>query len=46
MHEVLPLEQAALAHQKTTVGEMGKIALVPSAFLGATSFLPRRGPYK
>ena len=30
MREVLPLEQAALAHQKTTVGEMGKIALVPS----------------
>jgi NADPH:quinone reductase len=32
MHEVLPLEQAVLAHQKMEAGEVfGRIVLVPSA---------------
>ena len=31
VHEVLPLEQAVLAHQKMAVGEVfGRIVLVPS----------------
>jgi hypothetical protein len=32
MHELLPLEQAVLAHQKMDAGEVfGRIVLMPSA---------------
>ena len=42
VHEVLPLEQAVLAHQKMTVGEVfGRIVLVPSGSRCSLSDQPR-----